>query len=312
MINPLVNKDEQRLRAFFRITLFIILFYFLVSVPSLISVVWVEYTVRALLVFGLYYVMIRFVDLRPWYESGLILNKTWIKEFLAGIIIAGLVMSLIFVTEYYTSSLDIIGFGWQRNGNTFWLLTLLTFLVQMAAVSYYEEIMARGYLLRNLAEGFSVGTLTPVWGAVIAVIFSSIIFGLMHAGNPNITNLALLNIGVAGVMLALPFIVTGRLAFSIGLHFSWNFCQGGIFGFRVSGMDFRSSIIQIQQSGPKWWTGDSFGPEGGVIGLVGIFLVILFTLLYFRFSGTPIKFSTTFSENFSKKTRNIAETDELT
>lgn len=278
----------------------------------MIAVSWIEYTVRALLVFGLYYIMIRFVDLRLWKESGLILNKKWIKECLAGIIIAGLVMGIIFFVEMYSGGLEIIGFGWDRNGDGFWMLTLLTFFIQMIAVGFYEEVMARGYLLRNLAEGFSFGRISPVGGAIIAVIFSSLIFGLMHAGNPNITNLALLNIVVAGVMLAFPFIVTGRLAFSMGVHFAWNFCQGGIFGFRVSGMDFRSSIIQIQQTGPEWWTGGSFGPEGGVIGFAGIFLVILLACIYFKYSGIQINFATTFSKNFSEKNRNFADTDELT
>jgi uncharacterized protein len=61
---------------------------------------------------------------------------------------------------------------------------------------------------------------------------------------------------------------TGELALSIGLHIAWNFFQGYVFGFAVSGARPGGSLIGIQQGGPVPWTGGPWGPEGGLLGLL--------------------------------------------
>ena len=298
MQNPFFNSEENRLRALFRVLLFIILFVFSMGIPSLIPYEALDYIGRSVLTLGLFYIMFRYVDGRSWSYSGLTINKTWIFECIAGIVIAGAAMGLIFLTILQTGGLEITGYSWDRSGETFWLIPLLVFFIQMASVGFYEEVMARGYLLPNITEGFTMGSITPQKSAVIAIVISSAIFGLGHAGNPNASTTAVVNIVLAGVMLAVPFIITGRLALSIGIHFSWNFFQGGIFGFRVSGMEVRNSLIQIQQGGPDWWTGGSFGPEAGVIGILGILLITGLTLLYLKQSGVKLEYAELFSNAF--------------
>lgn len=301
MQNPFFNKEEQRLRALFRVLMFILLFVFGMGVPSLIPFTSLEFIGRALLTLGLFYVMFRFVDQRSWSYSGLTIDKSWVRECLAGILIAGLTMGLIFVTEWLTGGLEITGFGWERSSQIYWLIPLLVFFIQMISVGFYEEVMARGYLIPNITEGFTFGNITPQKAAIIAVIISSVFFGIAHAGNPNATITAVINIILAGVMLAVPFIITGRLALPIGLHFSWNFFQGGIFGFRVSGKEVRNSIFQIQQGGPDWWTGGAFGPEAGLIGILGILLIMALSIFYLKKTGVKLEFSEAFSTTFKGK-----------
>lgn len=298
MTNPFYNLDEQRLRALFRILLFIFLFSIAVSIPFLIPFEPIQFIGQSVLALGLFYVMFRFVDQRAWRNSGLIITSTWIKECLMGIVIAGSVMGLIFLTLWQTDGLEITGYGWDRNGQTFWMIPLLYFFIRMASVGFYEEVMARGYLIPNITEGFTFGNITPQKATIIAVVISSSIFGILHASNPNASVTAIINIIFAGVMLAVPFIITGRLALPIGLHFSWNFFQGGIFGFRVSGMEFRHSIIQIQQGGPDWWTGGAFGPEAGLIGIFGILLILGLSLLYLKWSGVKLRYAEQFRSTF--------------
>ena len=84
------------------------------------------------------------------------------------------------------------------------------------------------------------------------------------------------NIAVTGVMLSLPYILTGRLAASIGLHAAWNFFQGVVYGFPVSGLATPARLLVIEQAGPPLWTGADFGPEAG---LVGLFVCVLGTAL---------------------------------
>ncbi|MEQ8523923.1 lysostaphin resistance A-like protein [Gracilimonas sp.] len=313
MQNPFFNSEENRLRSLFRVLLFIFLFVFMMVIPSLIPYTALDYIGRSVLTLGLFYIMFRYVDGRSWTFSGLIIDRTWLKECVAGIVIAGGVMGLIFFTEWQTDGLEITGFSWDRSGETFWLISLLVFFVQMASVGFYEEVMARGYLLPNITEGFTLGSITPQKVAIIAIVISSAIFGLGHAGNPNANITAVVNIVLAGVMLAVPFIITGRLAFSIGIHFSWNFFQGGIFGFRVSGTEVRNSLVQIQQGGPDWWTGGSFGPEAGLIGVLGILLILGLTLFYLKQTGVKMTYAELFSNTFTeqKRMKEIAEDSNL-
>ncbi len=299
MQNPFYNASEQRLRALFRVLLFIFLFALAAGVPSFIPYKPLHLLITGIAVFGVFYFMYRFVDGRSWQQSGLAINGIWIKECAVGIVIAATAMGAIFVVEWQFGGLEITGFGWERSSNQYWLIPVLIFLVQMASVGFYEEVLSRGYLIPNITEGFTLGSLSPRGAAIIAVILSSALFGLAHMGNPNATLTAVSNIVLAGVMLALPFMITGRLGLSIGLHFSWNFFQGGIFGFNVSGMASKDSVIQIHQGGQEWWTGGSFGPEAGLIGILGIFLIMALTLLYLKKAGVPI----TYAEQFSTKYR---------
>lgn len=301
MINPLFNYQEGRLRAFHRVIIFLIISSLLLVVPSLTKITWVDFTLRSILIFGFYMISIRYTDHRPWRESGLIFSRQWSRDLIAGIGIAAISMSCIFLIQWLTGTIEITGFGWQRNGTSYWLIPLFIYFIQMASVGFYEELIVRGYILRNLSEGLSIKKITPFWSVFLAIIISSALFGLGHAGNPNVTWLALTNILLAGIMLALPFVITGRLSLSIGLHFSWNFAQGGIFGFHVSGLDVRNSLIGIQQSGPDWWTGGVFGPEGGIIGVMGMLLIVCITLIYLKFEGEELRYHSSFTTNFLEK-----------
>jgi len=98
--------------------------------------------------------------------------------------------------------------------------------------------------------------------------------------------LSTVNISLAGIMLAMPYVLTGRLWVSIGLHFSWNFSQGAIFGFPVSGKTFRTAVVQTVQDGPDWFTGGAFGPEAGVVGLMA--MIIITVWIYARFKPHSI------------------------
>ena len=302
MQNPFFNPEENRLRAFFRICLFIILFAFGVGVSGIIPIRWLGMAGASFVVLGLYYLSFKFMDVRPWSQSGLILNRRWWLEFFAGVLIAASVMGLIFLTEWLSGDLEIIAYVWEGSKSHNWVSSILVFLIMMLSVGFYEEVMARGYLIRNMAEGFTFASITPRQATIIAVLLSSALFGLAHAGNPNSSIFAVVNIVLAGIMLAIPFVITERLSLPIGLHFAWNFFQAGVFGFPVSGMNSPASVIHISQGGAEWWTGGGFGPEGGVIGILGILVILLLTIYFLKLTGVETDFATSFKEKFNSET----------
>jgi len=138
--------------------------------------------------------------------------------------------------------------------------------------SIAEEVMSRGYWLRNFAEGLNISRIGSRTALLLSYGITSLIFSLLHLGNSNISLVSIVNLVMLGLLFGLPYVLTGELAISIGLHFAWNLFQGNVFGFPVSGFAPRTAYISIQQNGPELWTGGMFGPEGGVVGLIAILI----------------------------------------
>jgi membrane protease YdiL (CAAX protease family) len=149
-------------------------------------------------------------------------------------------------------------------------LTSLLILVPMAVL---EEVAVRGYLLQTLNR--SVGR----WGAVLV---SSALFALLHAANEHANQhpLAILGIFLAGVYLGSAYLITGNLWLPIFIHIGWNLMEGPIFGLPVSGNPMPISILQTSDTGPQFWTGGPFGPEGGMLLclLMGVHLAALWAM----------------------------------
>lgn len=214
-------------------------------------------------------------DRRRFSAYGLQINRRWGGEFLLGLLLGGLLMSLLFGIERLA--------GWLKAPDavispnfTGIALSLLLY----TAVGWGEEILARGFQFTVLREGFLRRGASQTRAGVAALLASSILFATMHSLNPHMSPAAWLNLMLAGIMLGLPMLLTGRLGMSIGLHITWNFFQGAIFSFPVSGSPQMASLFSWVQTGPAWLTGGAFGPEGGLLGtlimLLGIGCMFLF------------------------------------
>ena len=212
------------------------------------------------------------LDRRPFADFGFHLGASWTVDFAFGLALGAGLMVLIFIIELAAGWIDIQGFFHASIPGAAFGLLFLVELVKFICVGFYEEMLSRGYHLRNIAEGMNFKPLNPRLALLIGYLFSSLVFSVFHLANPHASWISTINLVVAGLLLGAGFVLTGELAVPIGLHIAWNLFQGTIFGFPVSGTDNLVSLVWIEQSGPEWITGAGFGPEAGMIGMLAMLL----------------------------------------
>jgi len=288
-----LSPDEPRLRAGWRLliqTILLILFAFCIGIPvgllALISGLkltdplfltlseFIEIFAVTLSVF----LARKFLDKRTFSSLGLKFDRWTALDIFVGIAIPLFSMGLIYLIEWGMGWLTVDGFAWETDD----LLTVVGGTLGMFAVfilvGWNEELLSRGYHLQTIASG-----LNTFWG----VIISSAIFGVIHLGNPNATWVSAVGILFAGLFLAYGYLATKQLWLSIGLHIGWNFFEGVVFGFPVSGLDIYH-LLRITVTGPVIWTGGPFGPEAGLVVLPGILLGTALVYVYARYVRKPI------------------------
>jgi membrane protease YdiL (CAAX protease family) len=221
-------------------------------------------------------IAVRLLDRRPVSQLGIVPGPGYWGDLGFGLVMGALLMTVVFGAELWAGWVRIVGFRYSRSASESFAAASLYVALAFVAVAFYEELANRGYLLRTLAQGLAGRRLSPAAALLTASLLSSLLFGLGHAGNPHATFVSTFNIALTGVLLSLPYILTGRLAASIGMHATWNFFQGVVYGFPVSGLATPARLLVIEQGGPPLWTGADFGPEAG---LVGLFACVLGTAL---------------------------------
>ena len=202
----------------------------------------------------------RLLDRRSFVSLGLLVNMDAARDLGTGLGITFLVMVFIYLTQWALGWLHLDGLAWQFERPLTIAINSLLYLGIFLLVGWSEELMSRGYHLQTIASGTNL-----LWG----VFLSSAIFGALHLGNPHATSIGAIGIFFAGLFLAYAFVRTGQLWMSIGLHIGWNFFEGVVFGFPVSGLTV-FHLARVTVSGPELWTGGAFGPEAGIIVLPAI------------------------------------------
>ncbi len=264
-----LNQQDGRLRAGWRIVFFLVLYF---STSFLAAVVTFSLTgpdlqisnprdlLLASMIGGIavgvaVFLSRRAIDRKSVESLGLAPEGMW-RDMLAGIGIGGVMVGLLFTLMLAAGWLDFDGFAWQTVPFSVWALALLNLTLAFLLTGISEELMIRGYILQNIAEGLNL-----IW----AVILSSALFALLHFGNPGGSlPAAVTGIFLAGVFFAFAYFRTRSLWLAIGLHIGWNLFLNGVFGFVVSGAG-TPGLIRHTVTGPGVWTGGAFGPEAGLL-----------------------------------------------
>ncbi|MFC7074918.1 CPBP family intramembrane glutamic endopeptidase [Haloarcula halophila] len=288
----MINPREKRLRALWRVVLwfFVAAFGAIVFAGTLSQLVnpasfgpglrATYVAVRQIAVYaGLTAIAVGvgyLLDRRHLSDYGLGFDRQWWRDAAFGLGLGIGLPTLFLLGQLATGLLTVTGLLVTGPSDTFAFGPLgaverlallgLFFIVQASA----EEIVVRGYLLTNAAEGLA-GTLGKWRAVVVTTVATGVLFGVLHAANPSSSLLSVANITLYGVLLGGCYVLTGRLGIACGFHVAWNFTLG-LYGFPVSGLRTGAALVGTRATGSAVLTGGSFGPEGGLIALVGLLL----------------------------------------
>lgn len=158
--------------------------------------------------------------------------------------------------------------SWSPKVSVLTVWWILIFVI----VALGEEIMNRGFLMATLRRSRNI---------YFIMLVPSIIFGLIHLSNPDVTFFSIFNIMLVGILFSYMFIKSGNIWMCIGYHFTWNTFEGVVYGMPVSGLKV-PGIITTQFPHGNILNGGMFGIEGGILTTLVTLISFLFVRYYYR------------------------------
>lgn len=191
-----------------------------------------------------------------------IVKQNSLSGFWKGTLIGFTLLTLCTIIAYFTGNVTM-------NLGKFSLITVSGYVLLYLLVAVFEEFLFRSFPLLAFAERY------PNW---LSIVITSLLFGAAHAGNPGFTWLAMLNISLAGALFSILILIYRNIWWAIGIHFGWNFTQGVLMGYKVSGTD-SVGILNATPQGSVLLSGGNFGIESSLICTFLLMIVIAYLLI---------------------------------
>lgn len=172
------------------------------------------------------------------------------KDLLSGISLAIVLYAVGFGVSLLAGAIEIAGIVFNPS-------SLLISFVFFLLVAITEEFALRGFVLERMLQG----GVNKFW----ALFLSATLFSLVHIANPNFDFLSFINILLAGILLGSSYIYTRNLCFPIALHWFWNWIQGPVLGYEVSGNKFCDGLLTLHLPEANLINGGAFGFEGSIL-----------------------------------------------
>jgi CAAX protease family protein len=208
------------------------------------------------------WVMVRWVDKLSWREIGLDKTAASPPLLVKGAALGGLTIG---VASLVLISIHMLRVDPTPSGN--WWGQAGQSAVLLLPAAFFEELFIRGYVFAILRRA---------GGWKLALIVTSIVFGLLHLGNPGADAESILAVIVAGFFLGVILLVTKSLYATGAAHFAWNWMMSGALHVAVSGLPSPDPDYRVVDSGPDWLTGGPWGPEGGAAAVIAMFIVLFY------------------------------------
>lgn len=191
-------------------------------------------------------------------------RKPWVKEYAIGMFFGAGMFSIVVLIGTISGGFRFCFFNRGVNIVT-QLLLLGGFLIQGMS----EEVLCRGFAFVSLSRKNSV-----LW----ACIGNAILFSLMHIFNEGFSIIPFINLVLFGIFETLIVMKTNKIWMASAIHSIWNYMQGCVFGFKVSGDDIGNAFCSFQQSEFTLMSGGAFGPEGGLPVTITLLCGVTFLL----------------------------------
>jgi Predicted metal-dependent membrane protease len=208
----------------------------------------IQWLILASVVTFLAYLFLKYINRVSFNELGLSIKGRG-KDCLWGFLFAVILYAIGFSVSLAMGAVSISEVNFD-------FIFLLLNLIMFFAAAWFEEVMCRGYI-----QGRLMGKMNKF----LALAITSVIFSVLHLANPNVDILPVINLFLAGIMLGASYMYTQNLWFPIVLHQFWNWIQGSVLGYEVSGIKNTSSLLTLYLPKKNSVNGGDFGFEGSII-----------------------------------------------
>lgn len=233
------------------------------------------YLLITLFSFILYPIIIYFIvtkiEKRSWRSVGFS-KKNVIVPTIKGLLIGFLMFLTVVIIGFLLGQYTYNGFDLSA------ITLLIPFLLGFMVQSFGEEFQVRGWSMTFLFKRHSI---------ITAIVISNFTFMIMHLSNSGIDLLSLINLFLVGTFYSVLFLKYDNIWVPGGAHTAWNFSQGIIFGFNVSGME-TPSLLKFSQVSQNIVTGGKFGPESSLVTSL-IIIISLIIVIYWKKDKTSNK-----------------------
>lgn len=107
---------------------------------------------------------------------------------------------------------------------------------------------------------------------------SSTLFGFIHTGNNGETWIGIFAAAAIGFVFCVSVRLTGSAWWAIGCHTAWDWAETYFYGTADSGYVARGHLFTTTPAGSVLWSGGTDGPEGSLL-VLPVILLLLCTLL---------------------------------
>ena len=197
-----------------------------------------------------------------WFNLNFNSYKNFIKSFSLGAITIFIIITYLYLKDYILFE-----------NFSFSLIRLSGYLLLFTIGAVIEETVFRGLILGNLKESIN---------KYFALAISSVLFVLIHLLNTGISLVSITNLFLAGLILGILFILFDNLWMPIGFHLSWNFFQGPVFGFNISGLKIVGILKPVHVDNSIKYTGGNFGLEGSFLTTIVSVFFLLALIIYYK------------------------------
>lgn len=201
-------------------------------------------------------------------KMGITSIKNGYKELGIGLILGAITMSIVAISIIAIGNVKLVNSISKPQIS----ISLLYGLISFIFVGFGEEILSRGYIMSVLKQTRNI------W---LILIGPALIFAALHLGNEGIDVLSFINLFLVGVLFAYMFMKSKNIWMPIGYHITWNYFQGYIWGFGVSGISV-NGLYKIENVTNNIINGGAFGPEGGIIVTIVTCLMFIFVYWFYR------------------------------